>query len=696
MLHRKKEKTQLNNVIFFKSIKVKMIGGFLISVLFIIALGIISYQKASEGLMQKYEQSTHSALNMTQKYFEVVLKGISSKASQINSSSVITSYYGGKYKKDPVTEYKSIDEIRTTLTSFVSSDQYLQDISLVANYGQALSSSGLIQGTFYKGFSESTEGKNLLNSKDGEVWAGKHSYLDEQLKIDSSKYSLTYISYLKSSVHKNIGFIIMDLKQEMIETALKDMNLDKGSIVGFITADHNEVIIGDSSNKFSFTAQKFYNSPLNKTTDTDTFTDGISTIQYQNQEYRFFYSRNNDVGVTICAMIPAAVILRQAVDLRNITFIFVAFACIIAGLIGTKLATGISGTIKKSNKYLKKVSEGDLTSTFSIKRSDEFQLLTKGITDTIFSMKTLIGKMKTVSSKVTETSENIVHSTSVLLHTTQGITSSVDDIRQGVAGQAQDAESCLLKMESLSNQINLMQQNTSQIKQSTLETKTSVNQSIEVIDTLSKKAQATNDITQTIIHDIEGLEEQSNQISDFVAMINDISEQTNLLSLNASIEAARAGAMGKGFAIVADEIRKLADQSSNASSKIAEIISAIQQQTKKSVSTAKEAEIIVESQKQALNSTIFAFRQIDTQVTDLSENLMVIISGIEEIENAKNDTLEAIESISAISEETAAATEVLSSTTDNQLSAVEVLNQAAKLLQEDAGDLNDAIKVFKL
>jgi len=690
------DKKVKKSIPFFKSIGVKMIGGFLLPIVFIIVLGIILYQKASTGMIENYEQSTQSTLNMTQKYFNVVLKEASDKATQINTNSTITTYYGGDLKNEPYSEYDSIEEIKKTVKSIVKADEYLNEIYLFANYGQGISSKGLLKDEYYEGFSGADEGGKLINSLDREVWVGDHPYLDGQTGKVASEYSLSCITYLKDSVYSNIGFIVLDIKRDMIETTLKNMNLDKGSIIGFVTADNKEILVGAETDKFSFTGQQFYQESLTNITDVGTAVAGIETVKYGGENYRYIYSLNGVGGVSICALVPESAIIKQTEEMKNITMIIVIITCIVAGFIGTFLTNDITKTINKTNNFLGKASEGDLTVTLKVTRKDEFSLLTKGITNMIISVKNLISKMALVSTKVASTSDNVVRSAEILLTTTKNITSSVNDISYGVVQQAEDAENCLSKMEGLSNQINKMQENTTKIEKTTMFAKETVGQGIIMMDELNKKAKDTYDITQNIILDIEDLEKQSVMIVDFVVIINDISEQSNLLSLNASIEAARAGELGKGFAVVADEIRKLARQSGEASKKVSDIISKIQNQTKKTVVTAKAAEVIVESQKLALASTVEAFQSIDKQVTDLTEDLSVILDGIGDIESTKNDTLGAIESISAILEETAAATEELSAATEDQMKAVETLNSAAINLQDNAGDLKESIKVFKI
>lgn len=216
------------------------------------------------------------------------------------------------------------------------------------------------------------------------------------------------------------------------------------------------------------------------------------------------------------------------------------------------------------------------------------------------------------------------------------------------------------------------------------------------MDELNQKSKATSEITKNVISKVQKFEIQSHNIEDFVNTINDIASQTNLLSLNASIEAARAGNAGLGFAVVAEEIRKLADQSMQAVKQIQNIVNELYLQTKDTVDTAKQAESIVDSQTVALDKTVRTFINIDEHVKNLVINLDHVSQGMKKIETAKEGTLEAIESISAVAEQTAAATQEVSTTALTQIDSVEHLRQSAFELANDAMKLEDAIKLFKI
>lgn len=179
-------------------------------------------------------------------------------------------------------------------------------------------------------------------------------------------------------------------------------------------------------------------------------------------------------------------------------------------------------------------------------------------------------------------------------------------------------------------------------------------------------------------------------------MINEISEETSLLSLNASIEAARAGDAGRGFAVVAEEIRKLADGSMGAANEIQKVVKEIIEQTKGTVNTAKEAEGIVSGQASIVNKTIEAFGNMNSGVEKLVTGLKGVGDSVSSMEEERRDTLHAIESISAASEETAASALVVTNSVQSQLSVVNDLKDASRELEQRSMELEKAINVFKI
>jgi len=312
------------------------------------------------------------------------------------------------------------------------------------------------------------------------------------------------------------------------------------------------------------------------------------------------------------------------------------------------------------------------------------------------NMRKLIFETKNISQTVAGSAQDVSGTSEMLLEATKSISKAVSDIDQGINDQAKEAEQCFIQMNDLADQISEVHNNTEEIAQIAEETKSVVDEGIVTVDNLKQSAKNTTEITHVVIQDIQNLEAKSKSITSIIATIDDIASQTNLLSLNASIEAARAGDAGRGFAVVADEIRKLAEQSATAAGEIGKIIAQIQTQTHATVNNAMKAEETVNSQENAIEATIRAFGTVNDQVERLTENLMKISDGIGVIEQKKELTLSSIESISAASEETAAAATELGATADEQLRVVEALNRAAEGLGADSRNLEENVEIFKV
>jgi methyl-accepting chemotaxis protein len=276
----------------------------------------------------------------------------------------------------------------------------------------------------------------------------------------------------------------------------------------------------------------------------------------------------------------------------------------------------------------------------------------------------------------------------------QDVSKIVEEITNGIVVQASEADAGLKKMSNFSEQINAVYEYTEAMEQIADKTITTIENGSVIVEKLNTEADATTKIAQVLVNDIVDVANESNHIGYIVDTINAIAEQTNLLSLNASIEAARAGESGRGFAVVAEEIRKLADQSSEAGNQIKIIIDKIQSTTKKTTDSAKETEVNMLSQTKALESTVRVFGEMNQFTGELVSMLRQIVVSMEEIAGAKEEVLDTIRNVSAVSEESAAAAEEVTATMVEQVTAIVSLTEAAEQLMKESQDLENSMKTF--
>ena len=669
-----------------RGIQVKLIGAFMIPVILFVIIGFMIYSKCSTTLNSTYEASANTSVGTLEEYLGLGFENIELMATRLSINSTITSYYTGSEVKSE----SMLMDAKVALSNESTADKFIDHIIVCAKSGTACSEKGAIRGDVYNAFVESEEGKNVESEIGmGSMWISSHPAIDEVTGYDSDESALSLVTVLKNNSNKSVGYIIIDVKTSFIQDILDNAQISDNSIKGFVLEDGSQVLSGDSDIKFTDT--DFYQEAL-----TGENLQGSKEVSYEGADYLFTYSRIEGTNMLVCAMVPQKEIMAGAQAILRYTLIAVAICAVIAIVVGSVLASGISNAIRKVNRVLKKTSDGDLTGQISMKRKDEFNVLSSSITNMIGSMKDLILKMTNVSGHVSDSAVQVGTNSEVLLEVTKDITEAVDYINSGISQQAQDTESCLEQMNGLAERINVVHENTDEISEIAQEAQEAIENGMVIVANLGEKVQGTTEVTETIIREIRELSKESIAINSIIGTINEIAEQTNLLSLNASIEAARAGEAGRGFAVVSEEIRKLAEQSGNAGNQIGEIINHIQERLAATIETAGLAGESVAFQTEALNNTVDVFKNISQQVSKLAEDVEKITQSVGGIEQAKEDTMNAIESISTTSNQTESASEELARSTEKQLQAVEVLNDAVKRLQMDAEDLDTSVSIFKV
>lgn len=379
-----------------------------------------------------------------------------------------------------------------------------------------------------------------------------------------------------------------------------------------------------------------------------------------------------------------------------LVLIVVVISVLICGLIAFMISGRMSSSINKIITVAKTAASGDLRQKLSSSKDDEFGVLINSIGAMMSSMRKLIFDTAGIAERVYESSVIVSDSSKHIASISEDITTAVEEIAMGATAQANDSDSAVKKTADLADKIGVVSQNTEQIKQVSNNSLIITKRGLASIEELNSKVMHTNSIIHDVRNDINALGVRSKQITNIVKIITDMANQTRLLSLNASIEAARAGVYGLGFAVVADEVNKLADQTASAARDIASIVKENQIQTDRAIEKAASTESTIKDQNLALEKAIGSFNEISDAMEVLAQKVQLINSNTNEMELHKDQVLLSIQSISAVSEQTASSTQEVTAASEQQVNEMKILQNKASELEHDAGRLKEAIAVFKV
>ncbi|MDD6400656.1 MAG: methyl-accepting chemotaxis protein [Lachnospiraceae bacterium] len=687
--HQPTDKLKTSKIPLLKTITFKLLFSYAIPIICIIALGLGSYNKASNAIIKQYTNSVSQTTNMLQKYITMVISSEMDKYKAYLVDKDAKAYFSGNL--DSYEEGNIRNAINKTLNVDVGLDTKLSDVYIISDDGKTLKSNGkaTLPDNAYSIFTGFDVGKTIKENNTEWFVLGKDSTIDEALEIPDATYSMR----IAHNMQKNDQCLFVDIDEAYIRSIMNELDPGKNGYVLFITSDGKEFY---SNEEVSLDSTRVYGTSFYEKAIVSEETSGSDTVTINGKSNLFIYSKIEAGNTMVATLIPEKNIISQASAIKRLSIILMIVSTIVALFFGLRLSRHISKVVNYILHQLRKVANGDFTVTLKSKANDEFGLLCEGVNRTVYQMRELIEEVNAVSMDLNHAASHVAETAATFTETSADIQNAVSEIEVGINMLDTGSADCLKQMDSLSGKINNVSTNTQTIEELTNQTGKTILQGIQSVNILMESATSTTAITHNVISAIEELEKKSNSISNIINAINDISEETKLLSLNASIEAARAGDAGRGFAIVADEIRKLSEQCMDAAGQISVLIDEIVDKTGNVCNIAREAEAAVFSQTGVVSDTTTSFRQIEIQIENLIKALETIVLNVQTMDGSRNETLNSIESISDVSAKTAASSSTVYSKTQTQLSATNELEHSAQQLQAKADHLIDVLHNFKL
>lgn len=342
------------------------------------------------------------------------------------------------------------------------------------------------------------------------------------------------------------------------------------------------------------------------------------------------------------------------------------------------------------------IANGDLTQRMNFKSKDEIGQLSSGIDEMMDSMRGLLGAVETLTNKVASTANTMQTSAKEAQVVSEQMAVTINQLATGASEQAKSTQAGGNKVRVLQEEVEEVTNKTSQVVSLTGEAVEVVHQGMEIIELQKQSVVHTKTSADEATSNIEELAKRSTEIGQIINLISNIAEQTNLLALNAAIEAARAGDQGLGFAVVAEEIRHLAEQSSHATNEIQDLVKDIQDGVTNAVGNIRNTKIKVEDQEEAAIKVSQGFEEILGIVDNVHNNMESIGEASSTLNENAVEVLGSIENVASIIEENAAGTEQAAASGEEQNATMEMLSNTIEDLAQMTTELEGMIQHFKL
>ncbi|MBE6102140.1 MAG: methyl-accepting chemotaxis protein [Selenomonas ruminantium] len=343
-----------------------------------------------------------------------------------------------------------------------------------------------------------------------------------------------------------------------------------------------------------------------------------------------------------------------------------------------------------------KIAGGDLRGHVEVPSNDEMGALGNSLNHMIENLRKVIGQVNDMSEQVAAASEELTASAEQSAQASHMVADSVVNIAEGASEQAIEAGNIQATAEDVTNHAQSIVKDTQSVLNNAVAAKDKINDGRKSIQEAVHQMNNITASTDSIQASIVKLDKSSQQIADIVQMITGIAEQTNLLALNAAIEAARAGEAGRGFAVVADEVRKLAESSNQSSQQIAQLVQSNVQDMKMAVEASSAGAQSVQAGINTVNSADEAFQDIVRVIDELTAQIQRIASGIDTMAQENATMLQASVKIAETSGKNSDEAQSVSAAGQEQSASMHEISDASRSLAQLASDLQAEMQKFKL
>ena len=614
-------------------------------------------------------------------------------------------------KADAMTlNLKSINNIDVAMSL---TDEYIKSDDLIFGSGYFFEPNAYDSAQKYYGPYKYKDGGNIKLTWDysnAEYDYFKYDWYKKGLATDNIAWSepfydevskITMLTIAKPIIkdNKKVGVVTVDLAINQLEDYIKSIKVGEQGYAFIVTGDGYYLATTDAEKNLKV---KISEDSVGKISQVGkTITDAKESMLVRNDAFGAdSYVSVTPIGTTglkLVLVLPteefhAGINKIMYANIMVFVMILIAISLLIIYLFNNRINMPLTKLIGSA----KGLASGDLTTAVSVERDDEIGELAEDFKIMSNNFKKIITDVNRMAQQVASSGQELCSGSEQSAVGTQEIAQSIVKVAEAVAEQSTLIDKAAESVAVISNSINTASDSAEKtlenVESSAVSAKngyTSVKSAIGQMENIDAKI---NEAAETVLK----LGTQSKQIGEIVSTISDIAGQTNLLALNAAIEAARAGEQGRGFAVVADEVRKLAEQSQVAAKHIADLIREIQTQTTKAVEFMETGTQEVKLGSQLVGDAGKTFSEIVTKVDKVTLDVKLVVAEIKKIVQERDSMVKLIDNLEVIGTKTSDQSQNVSATVEEQAATLEQLAAVSRSLSEMSQELHKVVNSFKV
>jgi methyl-accepting chemotaxis protein len=687
-------KNKLNKVSFkvqiinSKSIFSKLITAFLsIITITIVTINFISSKIINESSKKQFIASTSQLLEQNKNYVDVIVRSIDNYTLQLVSDNKFTSLLNVEDISDS-DYYLKTKEIQSTLNSIITSNQYIQSAYLINPAGISTGAPS------FKGynltlaeFKEKEVYKLAQKLKGQSFWIPPHK---DEFGSSKEELIISDVRLIKNGSIDNAGILSFNIKPEIFQKELQNIKIGENGYMyivdkdGYVISHKDSNLAGANWSK----DENIINILKNK--------NGNFIFKEESTSKNMFavYTTSEDTGWKYVAVVPYSELTISSKKVTGTIAIFSLLCLILTFAIAFVISKAISSPIKTMTKVMGQVEKGNLDVSVQAKGKDELSILAQSFNRMIENLRQIVNEVKISIDEANESTITIGVGIEELSKSSLEAKEATSQIAAGAAIQAEKSSMCSETAQRFGEKLSTILEYSQEVSRSSNEAKDKSSDGMQIILQLESKSNNSLIMLTEVYESITELAKNTKEIKGILESISEISEQTNLLSLNAAIEAARAGEAGRGFSVVADEVKKLAEKSKTFTEQISHIIKNINSRTINSVTMSQKVIREIEGQNLYVHESLNTFKDIKLKVDKVEDHIGNLNTALLNLERDKTELVDFIEDISHISQETSALTEEVSASIQNENEFMQNINDMVNNLILNSNSLTQAISRF--